>query len=220
MSWLIYGYKEKESQKVCYIGQTSNEEYRRYKHEKYDPYHENIPEYNYPLSRGIRKHGLEYYEYFIIEKDIQNDIETIERETFWINFYNTYNQGFNQTPGGKAPKYIKFDREVIELAKQMIKDKMNFNDIAAETGISVPHLSEINTGKRHHDDKEFYPLNSMTQGRLLSNQDVEEIIDFLKNTKLSQKVIGEKFNISQTCISKINLGKSYKNNNLDYPIRK
>lgn len=220
MSWLIYGYKEKENQKVCYIGQTSNEEYRRYKHEKYDPYHDNIPEYNYPLSRGIRKYGLEYYEYFVIEKDIQDDVIAIEREAFWIDFYNTYNQGFNQTPGGKAPKYIKFDREVIELAKQMIKDKINFNDIAEKTGISVPHLSQINTGKRHHDDKEVYPLNSMTQGRLLSNQDIEEIIDFLRNTKLSQKAIGEKFNIAQTCISQINLGKTYKNNNLDYPIRK
>ena len=102
----------------------------------------------------------------------------------------------------------------------MIKDKINFNDIAGKTGISVPHLSQINTGKRHHDDKEVYPLNSMTQGRLLSNQDIEEIIDFLKNTKLSQKIIGEKFNVTQTCISQINLGKSYKNNNLDYPIRK
>lgn len=220
MSWLIYGYKEKESQKVCYIGQTSNEEYRRYKHEKYDPYHENIPEYDYPLSRGIRKHGIEYYEYFIIEKDIQDDIETIEREAFWINFYNTYNQGFNQTPGGKAPKYIKFDKEIIELAKQMLKDKFSFNDIATETGISVPHLSQINTGKRHHNDKENYPLNSMTCGRLLSNQDIEEITELLKNTKISQKVIGEKFNVTQTCISQINLGKSYKNDSLDYPIRK
>lgn len=220
MNWLIYGYKEKGSQKVCYVGQTSNEEYRRYKHEKYDPYHENLSEYDYPLSRGIRKHGIEYYEYFIIEKDIQNDMEAIEREAFWINFYNTYNQGFNQTSGGKAPKYIKFDKEIIELAKQMLKDKFSFNDIAIETGISVPHLSEINTGKRHHDDKENYPLNSMTCGRLLSNQDIEEIVELLKNTKISQKVIGEKFNVTQTCISKINLGKSYKNDNLDYPIRK
>ena len=39
--WLIYGYIDKINNKIKYIGQTSNLEYRRYKHEEYDPFHEN-----------------------------------------------------------------------------------------------------------------------------------------------------------------------------------
>ena len=219
MVWLIYGYREKETQIVKYVGQTSNEQYRRYKHEIYDPTHEEVKEYNYPLSKGIRKHGLDFYEYFIIENKITDEKKAIEREAYWISYYNTYKQGYNQTPGGKAPKYIKFSSEIIELTKSLLKENKSFNEISSITGISLSHISEINTGKRHHDDNEIYPLTSMTCGRKLTTNDISEIINLLETTKLSQKNIGDKFNITQTLISRINLGKSYRQPNRTYPIR-
>ena len=104
MIWTIYGYRVKETKKVCYIGQTNNIQQRRYKHEKYDPYTISIVEYEYPLSRGIRRHGKNYYEFFIIESGIEDAQEAIDREAYWIAYYDTYNNGYNQTPGGKAPK--------------------------------------------------------------------------------------------------------------------
>lgn len=219
MVWLIYGYREKETQIVKYVGQTSNEKCRRYKHEIYDPTHKEAKEYNYPLSRGIRKHGLDFYEYFIIEDKITDEKEAIEREAYWISYYNTYNQGYNQTAGGKAPKYIKFSSETIELTKLLLKQNKSFNEISNITGISLPHISEINTGKRHHDGNEIYPLTSMTCGRKLTSNDISEIIKLLETTKLSQKKIGDKFNVAQTVISHINLGKSYRQPGLTYPIR-
>ena len=218
--WLIYGYRIKETKEVKYVGQTSNEKYRRYKHEKYDPYYSNTKEYEYPLSRGIRKHGLDYYEYFIIEKDIDNEELAINREKYWISFYNTYSNGYNQSPGGIAPKYIKFKQEIIEKAKKMIKDGIPFKKISEETGISIVHLSEINTGKRHYSDLESYPLYSMTCGRKINNEIINQIIEMLKTTNLSQQFIADYFKVSQTQISRINLGKSYRKNNLSYPIRK
>lgn len=218
--WLIYGYKIKDTQEVKYVGQTNNLEYRRYRHEKYDPFNTEIREYNYPLSRGIRKHGLNYYECFIIEDLIDNENLAIEREEFWINKYNTYKNGYNQTPGGISPKYIKFQKKEIEKAKKMIKEGIPFSEISKETGISISHLSEINTGKRHHNSSEKYPLYEKTQGRNLNQSTVNEIIDLLKNTSLSQQQIADKFKVNQTQISRINLGKTYKNNNLSYPIRR
>lgn len=220
MVWLIYGYKEKKTQKVCYIGQTSNEKYRRYKHEIYDPIHKDVVEYEYPLSRGIRKHGLDYYEYFIIEDNITDEQQAIDREQYWISYYDTYNNGYNQTKGGKAPKYIKFEQEIILMAKEMLKNGIPFQKIKEITNISISHLSEINTGKRHHDANESYPLNKMTCGRKINQEQLQEIISLLKNTRLSQEKIGQMFNLTQTSISQINLGKKYKQENLEYPIRK
>lgn len=220
MVWLIYGYKEKNTQKVCYVGQTSNEKYRRYKHEVYDPSHKDVIEYEYPLSRGIRKHGLDYYEYFIIENNITDEQQAIDREQYWIAYYDTYNNGYNQTKGGKAPKYIKFEKETILAAKQMLKDGFPFQKIKEITNISISHLSEINTGKRHHDADEEYPLNKMTCGRKITQEQLQEIISLLKNTKLSQKKIGQMFGLAQTSISQINLGKKYKQESFEYPIRK
>ena len=203
-----------------YIGQTSNFNYRRYKHEKYDPFHKELVEYNYPLSRGIRKYGIENYECIIIENNIKDEQLAIERESYWINYYNTYKNGYNQTEGGKTPKYIKFDKEVIKKIKEMLSNKIDFNTIQKETNVSLSHISEINTGKRHHEDELNYPLNKQTCGRKLCDEDIEEIIELLKTTKISQKRIGERFNVAQTVISKINLGKYYKREDIDYPIRK
>ena len=219
MIWTIYGYRVKETKKVCYIGQTNNIQQRRYKHEKYDPYTISVVEYEYPLSRGIRKHGEDYYEFFIIESGIEDAQEAIDREAYWIAYYDTYNNGYNQTPGGKAPKYIKFKQETIELAKNMMKNNIPFKKIQEETGISMPHLSEINTGKRHHDDKENYPLCKMTRGRKLDDEAVEKITDLLRNTKISMDEIGKLFEVSQGAITGINTGKAHKRN-IDYPIRK
>lgn len=220
MQWLIYAYKSKQDNKIKYVGQTSNLEYRRYKHEKYDPYHKELVEYNYPLSRGIRKYGIENYILIILEDNILEERQAIEKESYWINYYNTYNNGYNQTPGGKAPKYIKFKKETIEMVKKMLLEKIDFSTIQKETKISLSHISEINTGKRHHDNSLNYPLNSQTCGKKLSEEDIEKIILLLKNTKLSQKEIGKQFDVVQAVISKINSGKSYKKDNIDYPIRK
>lgn len=219
MKWIIYGYKKISSNKIVYVGQTSNLEYRRYKHEKYDPFTKGITEYDYPLSRGIRKYGLSEYELIILEENINSLEEAIQKEVYWIKFYNTYNDGYNQTPGGKAPKYIKFKPEIILLAKNMIKDGIDFNTISEETGISISHLSEINTGKRHYDKDEKYPLQKMTQGRKLNQQQVDEIKELLKTTKISQQKIANKYNVSQKVISGINLGKKYRESETLYPIR-
>ena len=36
----------------------------------YDPFNKNTKEYNYPLSRGIRKYGIDEYELIILEENI------------------------------------------------------------------------------------------------------------------------------------------------------
>lgn len=56
----------------------------------------------------------------------------------------------------------------------------------------------------------------------LSEQDVQEIIEILSdiNNLLSYKEIGELYNISTSVIEQINLGNSWYQNNLSYPIRK
>lgn len=96
----------------------------------------------------------------------------------------------------------------------MIKDKVPFNDISKQFNISISHLSGINKGNKHCKDNEVYPLNDMTQGTKLTKSDVETIINLLLNSDLEQSQIAKQFNVAQTTISKINLGKTHYNNNL------
>lgn len=218
---LIYAYIKKTENKIVYVGQTINLENRRYDHEKQDPYNKNLKEYNYPLSRGIRKYGIQEYECKILEDNIpESDID--EREIFWIKYYNTYEDptGYNLTPGGKGGKrHYKFDKDLIMLAKQKIKQGIAFSEISKETGISIVMLSEINTGKRHYDDNETYPLYSMTRGRKNTDDNIEKVYSLLKEGKLTIKEISSLTGVKEYTIADINSGKVFKKENEKYPIR-
>lgn len=279
----IYGYKKKSENKIVYIGKTNNIQNRRRQHEEVDPYCSSQSEYNYPLSRGIRKYGKEEYECIILEDNIQDD-KINERECYWIKYYNTYLDStcYNQTEGGAGGhKYVDYSSDEIEQAKTLIKQGIPFKDISELLNMPIVTLSEINTGKRHYDSEEIYPLYEMTRGKKLSKAHLTElyndlqlgipleklaikynvskdyisaintgrkyfnenlsyplynyvairscklnqetvlnIIYLLKNTTLSFKKIGKQYNISESTVSRINSGKTYIQNNVDYPIRK
>jgi hypothetical protein len=54
---VIYAYKKRSTGKIVYVGQTVNLTERDKQHMRYDPFNINNKEYNYPLSRGVRKYG-------------------------------------------------------------------------------------------------------------------------------------------------------------------
>ena len=70
---VIYAYRKKSNQKIVYVGQSVNIEQRHKQHIKYDPYNKNTREYNYPLSRGIRKYGENEYELIILEDGLRKE---------------------------------------------------------------------------------------------------------------------------------------------------
>lgn len=55
---------------------------------------------------------------------------------------------------------------------------------------------------------------------ILTNQQLIEISNLLLNTNISQEEISKIYNVSQTYISDINLGKKHPFNNYTYPLRK
>lgn len=124
MNNIIYAYKKKSSNQIVYVGQTNNIEYRHKQHIKYDPYNPSAVEYNYPLSRGIRKYGESEYELIILEDNLPQS-QLNKREIYWIKFYDTYFNGYNQTTGGSNPVKPIFNDELINLVIEMLKNYDN-----------------------------------------------------------------------------------------------
>ena len=62
---------------------------------------ENYNEYHTPLHRAIRKYGIENFSLQVLE-EIEDYCQIDEYEKKWIQYYNSYNEGYNQTPGGKT----------------------------------------------------------------------------------------------------------------------
>lgn len=211
MKNIIYAYKKIKEDVVVYVGQTTNLHNRQLQHEKYDPYNPNNREYYLPLSRGIRKYGLDAYKCIVLE-EVENQDLLNERERYWISFYNTYEDlnKYNLTPGGspREYKFTYFSDKIIDYAIDLIKNSTcSFQEISNETGISVVMLSEINHGKRRKKDFEQYPLRELTKGRKITSSQLEEIKDLLENSKLPMTEIAVQYGVSVETIRSINKGK-------------
>ena len=86
----------------CYIGQSINLEQRRSAH-KSSAFNEKSRDYNSQFHQAIRKYGLEYFDYEILEEispaDFSHELLN-ELEIYYIKKYDSYHNGYNATPGG------------------------------------------------------------------------------------------------------------------------
>lgn len=123
-----------------YIGQTTKSLARRfYQHCYMSEYKENPITYHTQLSQAIRKYGKEH---FSIEQIEECPLEFLdEREQYWINYYQSYQNGYNATIGGKGnnliktESQIKFDEDVI-LIKTLLSEGKGIQEIADIMNIS------------------------------------------------------------------------------------
>lgn len=81
---------------LIYIGQTHDFHQRWLSHKR--DYKTN----NSPLYEDMRELGMEYFKFEIIEKC--NTAQLDEREKYWIEYYDSYFQGYNQDTGGSGHK--------------------------------------------------------------------------------------------------------------------
>ena len=222
---VIYAYRKADNKKIVYIGQTTDLYTRNKQHINYDPFNPNNKEYNYPLSRGIRKYGQNYYELIVLEENVLST-KLNERERYWIAYYDTYWHGYNQTPGGSNPTKPIYQEDVIDLTIALLQDEnFSFNDIQEKTGLSLTHIYNINIGARRRRDNINYPIRpSNTKGTkgLKFNQDENlKIHNAIINSTKSYKDIANEFHCCRETIYKINAGKikKYKIDEYVYPLR-
>ena len=226
MNNVIYAYKKRENGKIVYVGQTVDLDTRHKQHTKYDPFNINNREFNYPLSRGIRKYGEDAYELIILEDNLLKE-QLDEREKYWIAFYDTYFNGYNQSIGGSNPVKPIFTEEKIDTVIEMLKDESySYKDIIEKTGISMTHIYNINTGKRRKRDNLSYPIRESnvkgTKGLKFSPEVCKQIHEEILLNIKSLKDIAKDFNCSDSTIRDINNGKTkaYRLEGYEYPLRK
>lgn len=82
----------------CYIGQSKFIERRWQEHRN----RLNIG--TSKLYQALREYGIDNFSWEIIEECSQNELD--EREIYWIQFYNSFNDGYNSTLGGRFQSTI------------------------------------------------------------------------------------------------------------------
>lgn len=186
----IYKVKNEITGKI-YIGQAVNIIKRWKQHiNNYDNQNEKI--YDTYFYRSIRKHGIENFSFSIVELCNQNELN--EKETKWINYYDSYHNGYNSTLGGDGNIYVdreefkKFyienDVSVIELANHFKIDRSTAGRILKELGIKANYYVSDELKKKICEE---YTLDQSISCLSLSkkyNKDPETISRILKENNI------------------------------------
>ena len=172
-----------------YIGATITSIAERYSKHIYDTF--NISD-NSAIHHAIRKYGQEHF--FINQLEECSIDNVFEREQYWIKFYNSYENGYNETIGGEGcPKYD------YSLIYQKFKSGMLQKDIAKELGCEK---HTITRALRAYDvsDKE------MQKGKYGNAKKVVYKIDLNSNTILeTYKSLTEAAKAEQCSVSMISM---------------
>lgn len=108
----VYVIKNELSNKI-YVGQTTQEPYKRFAGHLLD-----IDRRDIPLYRDIKELGINFFRFQVIET-VQDELLN-EREFYWINYFDSLEHGYN---GAKPPSEESQDSiKGILVLKQFSKD--------------------------------------------------------------------------------------------------
>lgn len=141
----IYKITNDINQKV-YIGKTEFSVEKRFKEHR-ESYKKERCEKR-PLYAAMNKYGIEHFHVETIEETDNPE----EREMYWIEHYDSFENGYNATMGGDGKKYIDYDlvvakyeelQNAVEVAKQLNISKWSVRNILRSRGIEIVSSSEI-----------------------------------------------------------------------------
>lgn len=135
----------------CYIGQSNNIERRWNDHKIPSSWNDpNKSSYNYPLYAAFRKYKLENFIFEVIEECNQEELN--DKEIYWIQYYNSYYDGYNQTIGGVGTPINDKPVYQYDLFGRYIAEYANMNIAASKTNTNYHSLNSCLT----HYNNQYY----------------------------------------------------------------
>lgn len=175
----IYKIKNLINNKI-YIGQSHNIEERIKRHKKRKDYEEYK---DIHLYRAMRKYGIENFSFEIIEECSIDRLD--EREIYWIKYYNSFNEGYNETLGGGGGTLYDYNQ-----IKNLWDEGLNVTEISkylnCNKGTVERALNSYNC--RNRQERGFKPVCQYTlQGNFL--KEYESIAEAARQTKCDPTAI-------------------------------
>lgn len=113
-----------------YIGKTLDTIENRLKEHKKDS--KRVRKEKRPLYNAMNKYGTEHFYIELIE---EVDLELLsQRECYWIEFYNTYYNGYNATKGGDGRQLYDYDL-IVEIYLQGLTMKEISNQLGCDVKV-------------------------------------------------------------------------------------
>ena len=194
----------------CYIGQSVDIQQRWSKHlSAFNGEH--TPDYK--IYRAFEKYGLQNFTFEVIEECEQQHLD--EREIYWIEFYNSFAEGYNMSLGGRACNGTN-DKKVYQysLDGALIGEYKSAHEAARALNIQFTNICKVCRGERKtaggfgwsYEKKEIEePIQTITKHNtaVLQYDKSGNFITEYKSAREAQKQTG----ISNTTIGLVCKGK-------------
>lgn len=203
-----------------YIGQTVHPEKRWWEHRRRAITHHD----NYPIHLAIAKYGEENFSFEVLEESENYD----QREQQLIQEYNSLSpNGYNVALGGPAPVFYGenhprntvTEEQVTQIIQALQNNEITDRQIAKKYNTTDKIVSDINHGYSHKKQNLNYPLRHKRGSQKITEEQMLEIKELLRNTTLSYQEIANKYGVTKTNIYQINAGRSFRREGDTYPIR-
>lgn len=152
------------------------------------------------------KKGISYYE---IEKEYNispSFVSSINNGTYFRDDNETY----------PLYKYYKSDNDYDELIDLLINSPYTLAEIARMLGMGYSTVKKINAGTLR---KGLYPTYPIRKNKSTGNSfRATQIKELLLENKLTKKEIAQKMGVSDETVRRINIGESFYDKNLKYPL--
>lgn len=131
-----------------YIGKSENIQHR-FRNHKSESFNPKSNAYDTAIHRAIRKYGLENFSFDVIEECETEELNA--REIYWIDYYQSFGNGYNMTKGGEGTYAIDIER-----AKNLWDDGLSIEEISIIMQHTKHTIINALTSYETYSNKESY----------------------------------------------------------------
>ena len=173
----------------CYIGQTTKTLDTRKKQHLYAAEKKNS---NFHFHNAIRKYGKENFKWETLEKIKEKEIIT-ERESYWINYYDSYNNGYNSTEKGQqnpmlSEKVIK--KHLAAVQSEQFKNKLRIKNTGRR--LSKETRKKLSNQKKGIRNPMYGKIPGNAVSVAMLDKDTEKVIKIFKSAAEAGRYLLEK----------------------------
>lgn len=204
-----------------YIGQSIDIK-KRYREHIFSGTHNYDKDANSPIHKAMKKYGKNNFSLELVESCSREELN--EKEKYWIQYYDSYNTGYNATLGGDTDShYNGKEVELYDLQGNYVTSYPTVTLAAEAIGVSRNTIYQILYGYRlstkgyqfkyKNEEKEIKPYKNRQGGKIPVIQldlkgNIIQLFDSAADA--ARQINGDSSCITKVCKGKIKTHKGYK----------
>lgn len=146
------------------------------------------------IYQAFNQYGIDNFTFEVIEECEVNKLN--EREQYWIDYYDCYNNGYNMSRTQNLQSKIDWGT-VMKIVNDLSNTLLTETNIAEKYNVSVSLISQINTGKMWIMKDQTYPIRQKKEKKI---EQEEKWICPLTREQLKDKIRNQSFSeIGREC---------------------